>query len=256
MGRSAADTPTSPEFLRVSDVDRDRAIDELKKEFVDGRLSHDTFMMRMHAALGARNSGQLSGLLDDLPPHRPGLGRIRAAMRRVAQNSREMLSSAPGLVPGGSTAVPRGDWEEPLPGDDQRWSGEARPAVWPEGRLDGRVAARPAEPVGPAGPPVPLAFPRGAGTTFTIGRHRDCDLYIADMSVSRVHAQLERNTEGWLLADLGSTNGTRLNGWRVRAPVLLQPGDQLKFGNAEFVIQGSGPGEAPEEDVLGDGPLA
>lgn len=209
MGRSTADTPTSPEFLRVSDVDRDRAVDELKQEFVDGRLSHDTFMIRMHAALGARNSGQLSGLLDDLPPRRSGLSRIRAAVRRAEEGLREMFGTAPGPLPGSG----QGDWDDPAVGH--------RDEPWP-----------------PAGPPVPLAFPRGAGTTYTIGRHRDCDLYIADMSVSRVHAQLERNTEGWLLSDLGSTNGTRLNGWRVRAPVLVQPGDQLKFGNAEFVIQG------------------
>jgi hypothetical protein len=221
MGRSAADTPTSPEFLRVSDVDRDRAVDELKQEFVDGRLSHDTFMMRMQAALGARNSGQLSGLLDDLPPRSSGLGRIRAAVRRAAQAPREMLGGAvAGLLPGGSAGTPGGDWDDP----------------------------------------VPLAFPRGEGTTFTIGRHRDCDLHIADMSVSRVHAQLERNAGGWLLSDLGSTNGTRLNGWRVRAPVLLRPGDQIKFGNAEFVIQGhgsgSGSGEALGEAAPGDTPLA
>src|SRR5581483_2508344 len=83
MGRSTADTPTSPEFLRVSDVDRDRAVDELKQEFVDGRLSHDTFMIRMHAALGARNSGQLSGLLDDLPPGWAGSGPLCGGPKRA-----------------------------------------------------------------------------------------------------------------------------------------------------------------------------
>src|SRR5579859_8153104 len=225
MGRSAADTPTSPEFLRVSDVDRDRAIDELKQEFVEGRLSHDTFMMRMHAALGARNSGQLSGLLDDLPPRTAGLGRIRAAVRRVAQGSRDMLSSAPGLLPGGAAGSARDDWEDP----SVRFSGpgaSAGPAgpPGPPGQARQAAPAVPAGQAAPAGPPVPLAFPRGEGTTYTIGRHRDCDLYIPDMSVSRVHAQLERNAGGWLLSDLGSTNGTRLNGWRVRTPVLLQPG--------------------------------
>lgn len=251
MGRSAADTPTSPEFLRVSDVDRDRAVDDLKQEFVDGRLSHDTFMLRMHAALGARNSGQLSGLLDDLPPRRSGLGRIRSAMRRVAEGSREMLSGAPSLIPGGARDS-RGDWEDPapgaqgVPGDDLRsWYAGDEPAP--------AVPIRPPAPR-PAGPPVPLMFPRGTGSTFTIGRHRDCDLYIADMSVSRVHAQLERDAGGWLLSDLGSTNGTRLNGWRVRTPVLLQPGDQVRFGNAEFVIQA--PGEATGEAVTGEAPPA
>jgi len=55
MGGSTADTPTTPEFLRVSDADRDHAVDELRSEFVDGRLSHETFVYRMQTALDARN---------------------------------------------------------------------------------------------------------------------------------------------------------------------------------------------------------
>jgi hypothetical protein len=99
-----------------------------------------------------------------------------------------------------------------------------------------------ARPPVPAGPPEPLVFPSGAGTSFTIGRQRDCDLYIADMSVSRLHARLARDAGGWLLTDLGSTNGTRLNGWRVRDAVPVRAGDQIQFGSAQFLVQG---GDAP-----------
>ena len=89
---------------------------------------------------------------------------------------------------------------------------------------------------------MPLFFPPGSGTSFTIGRTQDCDLRIADLSVSRLHAQLERGEDGWLLSDLGSHNGTRVNGWRVREPVPVRPGDVLQFGSATFVIR------APDDD--------
>src|SRR5581483_2834679 len=82
MGGSTADTPTTPEFLRASDAERDHAVGELRNEFAEGRLSHDTFMYRMQSALDARHRGQLAGLFTDLPPRRPGLmARIKAVLR-------------------------------------------------------------------------------------------------------------------------------------------------------------------------------
>jgi hypothetical protein len=86
-------------------------------------------------------------------------------------------------------------------------------------------------------PPVPLAFPRGAGDSFTIGRSAECDLAIADMTVSRVHATLERTADGWLLTDLSSTNGTRVNGWRARGRVPVTAGDVVSFGNAQYSLR-------------------
>jgi pSer/pThr/pTyr-binding forkhead associated (FHA) protein len=92
-----------------------------------------------------------------------------------------------------------------------------------------------------------MVFPPGSGTAFTIGRTQDCDLRIADLSVSRHHAQLERGKDGWLLSDLGSHNGTRVNGWLVREPVPVKPGDVLQFGSATFVIRADTPAPAPPE---------
>ena len=63
------------------------------------------------------------------------------------------------------------------------------------------------------------------GCRYTIGRDSRCDLLIEDTTVSRWHARLERAAGRWLLTDLGSTNGTRLNGWRVGQPVPVQAGD-------------------------------
>src|SRR6516165_3927679 len=85
MGGSTADTPTTPEYLRASDAERDHAVSELRNEFAEGRLSHETFMYRMQSALDARNRGQLAGLFTDLPSRRSGprklMARIRAALR-------------------------------------------------------------------------------------------------------------------------------------------------------------------------------
>jgi hypothetical protein len=85
--------------------------------------------------------------------------------------------------------------------------------------------------------PPGLTFPAGDQFQFTIGRSPDCDLVISDITVSRRHAGLRRCLRGWLLADLGSTNGTRLNGWRVREPVPVGPGDQVSFGAVTFVFR-------------------
>ncbi len=50
---------------------------------------------------------------------------------------------------------------------------------------------------------------------------------------------MDRGLRGWLLTDLGSTNGTRLNGWRVREPVPVRPGDRVSFGAVTFVLRDS-----------------
>jgi hypothetical protein len=85
--------------------------------------------------------------------------------------------------------------------------------------------------------PLPtLLLPREARGRFTIGREAACDMTLADMTVSRWHAGLDRGEDGWLLADLGSTNGTRLNGWRVGRPVPIRAGDQVSFGAVTFVV--------------------
>src|SRR5262249_27881939 len=67
-----------------------------------------------------------------------------------------------------------------------------------------------------------LVLPRGGRTVFTIGRAGGSDLAIPDMTVSWHHAELRLVGSDWLLADLGSTNGTRANGWRVGSGLLVR----------------------------------
>ena len=56
-----------------------------------------------------------------------------------------------------------------------------------------------------------------------------------------MHALLVRREDGWVLSDLGSHNGTRLNGWLVREPVQVRAGDRVEFGSMAFIIQGDPP---------------
>jgi hypothetical protein len=198
-------------------------VDELKQEFVQGRLSHDTFLLRMQVALDARNHGQLSGLFTDLPPNPGRLARMRAILRGWGRQGRESLAdSSTAIADIARNLVPRQPepvYREPVYRESVREPGSVRePAARPE-------------------PPRPLRFPPGPDTSFTIGRDHRCDLYIDDMTVSRLHARLVHGEDGWSLSDLGSTNGTRLNGWRVRAGVPVRPGDLIVFGSVTFVVQ-------------------
>jgi FHA domain-containing protein/uncharacterized protein DUF1707 len=79
-----------------------------------------------------------------------------------------------------------------------------------------------------------LVLPRGPRTVFTIGRSPDCDLPLGDITVSWHHAELRRSGHAWVLVDLGSTNGTRVNGWRADAGFTVRAGDWVSFGAAAY----------------------
>jgi hypothetical protein len=92
-------------------------------------------------------------------------------------------------------------------------------------------------------PALPLTLPEEVdGESFLIGRSDACDLVLGDQTVSRRHAQLSRTSVGWLLSDLGSTNGTRVNGWRVKQ-VRVRPGDRVQVGRVRLRVTGRGAGE-------------
>jgi hypothetical protein len=74
----------------------------------------------------------------------------------------------------------------------------------------------------------------------SIGRSRDCEIVLADPNVSRHHAEVRPDGGyGWVVRDLGSTNGTKKNGRPVRGTEPLEPGDRLTLGTAEirFVVE-------------------
>jgi hypothetical protein len=162
--------------VRVSDADRDRVLRSLREGVVDGRLSEDTFLGRVEAALRARRRSELARLVDDLPSRRSRRSHAARFVSTISSATRRL---------------------------GYAWRAPRLPCLW---------------------------LPLDHGRAFTIGRDPGCDLLVDHPSVSRRHALLRPTATGWQLSDLGSTNGTRVNGWRVGASCLLRPGDEVTLG--------------------------
>jgi hypothetical protein len=64
----------------------------------------------------------------------------------------------------------------------------------------------------------------------TLGRSRQCDVVLDDANVSRQHAEIRPRGGSWVLTDLGSTNGSRLNGRPVEGPEVVRSGDEIELG--------------------------
>lgn len=70
---------------------------------------------------------------------------------------------------------------------------------------------------------------------LVLGRAEDCGAVLADESVSRHHARVERRSQDWWVVDLSSSNGTRVNGQRV-TEFRLRPGDLVTVGSVAFDV--------------------
>ncbi len=78
------------------------------------------------------------------------------------------------------------------------------------------------------------------GEAVSIGRASDCSIPIKDRYLSRKHAEIIAVGSTWMLKDLGSANGTYLNGSRVERDELLKTGDRIRLGDTEIVFETSG----------------
>jgi hypothetical protein len=123
----------------------------------------------------------------------------------------------------------------------------------PRARAQAPVAARPAgrgrpapQRSAPRRPPselvvhTPGAKPRIVpldSEEVRIGRSQDCTISVDDSYVSEQHARVYRTDDGWVVADMGSTNGTYLNRSKISAPVPVQPGDQLGIGKTVVEVR-------------------
>lgn len=81
-----------------------------------------------------------------------------------------------------------------------------------------------------AGERIPLL------TTSTIGRSPENAVVLDDTFVSSEHARLSWNGKGWVLEDLGSTNGTQINGHALRRASAVSPGDMIELGRVKLKL--------------------
>ena len=161
---------------------------------------------------------------------------------RANQQRQAAVAPMPGMPDPMAAPLPP---VQPLPGANQPAGMAAPRQAAPE-----PVAMPGAAPVPapmPAGRPAPVACQltdKASGKTWriacdstVIGRDEaHADLVLGDSNVSRRHAELTRNVTGWRIADLGSTNGTRVNGMRVSEQDLAN-GDTITMGLVTLMFE-------------------
>jgi hypothetical protein len=74
-------------------------------------------------------------------------------------------------------------------------------------------------------------------TGATLGRSRKCDIVVDDPNVSREHAEIRPRGGSWVLVDLGSTNGSSINGRRADGAEVLKPGDEIELGTSTMTFE-------------------
>ena len=96
------------------------------------------------------------------------------------------------------------------------------------------------------------AFPLEEGASLSIGRKDENDVVVLHITVSGKHAKIDALPEGYLLSDLRSKNGTKVNGRKIENSHWLADGDVIAVGAYELVFSVSGDEEAfrfGEEDT-------
>jgi predicted component of type VI protein secretion system len=88
----------------------------------------------------------------------------------------------------------------------------------------------------------------------TLGTASENDVPIEDPSVSHLHAVLERFPAGWCVTDLGSSNGTWLNGERIWSPCRVRHDDEIRIGQTRLLFREPSGAAEPETDVEGEPP--
>jgi hypothetical protein len=77
------------------------------------------------------------------------------------------------------------------------------------------------------------------GTRLSVGKGPGNDIVLDDATVSRLHASLEAFGEGWCVNDLGSSNGTFVNGDRIWGASRLRHGDEIRLGRSRLLFRSS-----------------
>ena len=150
------------------------------------------------------------------------LGRFRVSASHAA--AEEPQHAAQRVTPHRRETQPAGELVSPE-GQDVRAADEAVPAA---------AAGAATITIGDSAQDMVLD-----GEEVLVGRVAECDVRLSDANVSRRHAAFIRVDDGWAIADLGSTNGTRLNGEAVEK-AHLHDGDVVEIGLTRFVYHEPG----------------
>ena len=212
----------------------ERAIDEERRVDAEGVLAPTRFAVRVSRADGAALA-RLPTLEDDLAA--VALDHARRRGYRIPERPIVAVVVGPELAPG-DIRVAAG------------FADGRRPPAPPGARPDMTLVHTPPLAVVPSmvlrvsAPGAPSRNVALDGRPVTIGRATDVELVLADPLASRRHARLS-SRGGWLvMSDLGSTNGTRINGQRVREAV-VGPGDRIEIGATRLeVVVAPAPGPA------------
>ncbi|HEY3802090.1 MAG TPA: SpoIIE family protein phosphatase [Kofleriaceae bacterium] len=104
-----------------------------------------------------------------------------------------------------------------------------------------------------AGPIAGRRYKLGEGE-YVIGRRSDCQIFVPDMRVSRQHARLWRSGDSWSLEDLGSNNGTYINGIKLQSAMALKHDDEITIANNRIRVEATEPStdapKYPESNVV------
>jgi serine phosphatase RsbU (regulator of sigma subunit) len=96
-----------------------------------------------------------------------------------------------------------------------------------------------------AGPIAGRRYKLGEGE-YIIGRRSDCQIFVPDMRVSRQHARLWQDGEAWQIEDLGSNNGTFVNGNKVQTATQVRHDDEILIANNRIRIEARDPTPDPK----------
>jgi pSer/pThr/pTyr-binding forkhead associated (FHA) protein len=89
----------------------------------------------------------------------------------------------------------------------------------------------------------------------SIGSSNDSDVVVDEASVSRVHALFEQLGGVWFVEDLGSRNGTYVNGQRISGRRVVRPGDEIRLGVVRVVLRGVVSGTRAATSVVDEPPV-
>lgn len=87
---------------------------------------------------------------------------------------------------------------------------------------------------------------------MSLGRRRNCDIFLDFPNVSSVHCELTYKDGYWYIQDKNSTNGTKVNSIRVATRKLLIPGDEIGIAKRRYTIKYTMPSDKRLEDFMDD----